>query len=93
MARLFTPALLRRGLQIFLLISLAGFAATLFYGKDPAQSLAALRHLKWPWLLVGLGLASMDWIGGGLRLWVVARVVHPNPPLDALRAVLTGDAL
>jgi len=84
MARLFTPALLRRGLQIFLLISLAGFAATLFYGKDPAQSLAAIRHLQWPWLLVGLGLASMDWIGGGLRLWVVARVVHPNPPLGGM---------
>ncbi|HEX5819739.1 MAG TPA: lysylphosphatidylglycerol synthase transmembrane domain-containing protein [Gemmatimonadales bacterium] len=84
MARLFTPALLRRGLQIFFLISAAGFAATLFYGKDPAQSLAAVRDIRWPWLLVGLGLASMDWIGGGLRLWVVARVVHPNPPLGGM---------
>ena len=84
MARLFTPALLRRGLQIFLLISAAGFAATLFYGNDPARSLAAIRDIRWPWLLLGVGLASMDWIGGGLRLWVVARVVHPNPPLKGM---------
>jgi glycosyltransferase 2 family protein len=88
MARLFTPALLRRGLQVFLLISLAGFAVTFLYGKDPAQSLAAIGHLKWPWLLVGIVLASMDWIGGGLRLWVVTRVVHPNPPLKGM--ILAG---
>jgi uncharacterized protein (TIRG00374 family) len=88
MARLFTPALLRRGLQVFLLISLAGFAITFLYGKDPAQSFAAIRHLRWPWLLVGMALASMDWIGGGLRLWVVTRVVHPNPPLKGM--ILAG---
>ena len=88
MPRLFTPALLRRGLQIFLLISLAGFAVTFLYGKDPVQSLQAVRHLRWPWLLVGLALASMDWIGGGLRLWVVTRVVHPNPPLKGM--ILAG---
>src|SRR5437660_5283541 len=29
-------------------------------------------------LVVGLGLGAMDWIGGGLRLWVVARHVHPG---------------
>jgi uncharacterized protein (TIRG00374 family) len=88
MARLFTPALLRRGLQVFLLISLAGFAVTFVYGKDPAQSLAAVRDLRWGWLLVGIGLASMDWIGGGLRLWVVTRVVHPDPPLKGM--ILAG---
>ncbi|MCU0621131.1 MAG: flippase-like domain-containing protein [Gemmatimonadales bacterium] len=88
MPRLFTPAALRRGLEIFLLISFAGVAVTFFYGRDPAQSLAALRDLRWGWLLVGLLLASMDWIGGGLRLWVVARVVHPNPPLGGM--ILAG---
>src|SRR5881397_3249402 len=29
-------------------------------------------------MLLGLGLASMDWLGGGTRLWVVARQVHPG---------------
>jgi uncharacterized protein (TIRG00374 family) len=83
-ARLFTPQLIRRGLEIFLLISLVGFAVTFIYGKNPQASIDKLLHLHWAWLLVGLLLASMDWIGGGLRLWVVARVVHPNPPLGGM---------
>ena len=36
----------------------------------------------------GLGLASMDWLGGGFRLWIVARHIHPNPPLKGM--VLAG---
>jgi len=30
------------------------------------------------WLVIGLVLSSMDWFGGGTRLWVVARHVHPG---------------
>ncbi len=86
--RLFTPKLLRRGLEIFLLISLAGIGITFLYGQDPGAVLAHLRNLQWPWLVVGLLLASMDWIGGGVRLWVVARVVHPRPPLGGM--ILAG---
>src|SRR6266496_2484105 len=41
----------------------------------------ALLHLHWRWIVVGLGLASMDWFGGGTRLWVVARHVHPGVKL------------
>ena len=79
--RIFTPQLLRRGLEIFLLISLIGFIVIFIYGKDPKAALSYVTQLKWGWLLVGLLLASMDWIGGGIRLWVLARVVHPDPPL------------
>ena len=88
MARLLTPKLLLRGFQAFLLISLAGYGVTLLYGNNLPAFLAGLQRLHWGWLLVGLGLASMDWIGGGLRLWVVAREVHPNPPLRAM--ILAG---
>src|ERR1019366_2686609 len=28
--------------------------------------------------------ASMDWVGGGLRLWVLAREVHPHPPIKGM---------
>lgn len=83
-AKLFTPQLIKRGLEIFLLISLAGFIFTFVYGKNPQAVFEKALHLRWEWLLVGLVLASMDWIGGGLRLWVVARVVHPNPPLGGM---------
>ena len=88
MARLLTPKLLLRGFEIFAVASLAGFGATLLYGNDLPAFTAALGRLHWIWLLVGLGLASMDWIGGGLRLWVVARHVYPKPPLKAM--ILAG---
>src|SRR3989454_8891982 len=79
MALALTPRLLRRGLELFAAISLIGIVVVLvFFGQDPAAFVSALAKLRWGWLLVGLGLASMDWIGGGTRLWVVARQVHPG---------------
>jgi uncharacterized protein (TIRG00374 family) len=88
MARLLTPRLLRRGFEIFLLASLLGLGITLVYSNDISASLRAVASLEWPWLLVGLGLASMDWIGGGLRLWVLARHVLPKPSLKG--CILAG---
>src|SRR5438034_2886373 len=73
-----TPRLLRRGLELFALISLAGVAGLLLYGNNLPAFAAALLGLRWRWLLLGLGIASMDWFGGGTRLWVVARHVHPG---------------
>src|SRR5439155_12319506 len=73
-----TPRLLRRGLELFALISLAGVAGLLLYGNNLPAFAAALLGLRWRWLLLGLGLSSMDWFGGGTRLWVVARHVHPG---------------
>jgi uncharacterized protein (TIRG00374 family) len=84
MARILTPKLMLRGIQIFVAASLAGFGITLLYGNDLPAFLAAVGRLHWIWLLVGLGLASMDWIGGGLRLWIVARHIYPNPPLTGM---------
>ena len=78
MALALTPRLVRRGLELFALISLAGVVGLLFYGNNFHAFIGALLGLHWGWILVGLGLASMDWIGGGLRLWVVARQVHPG---------------
>jgi uncharacterized protein (TIRG00374 family) len=74
-----TPRLLRRGLELFAVISLVGVAVVLVvYGEDLQAVVAPLLHLRWGWMVVGLGLASMDWFGGGARLWVVARHVHPG---------------
>lgn len=84
MARLLTLTALRRGFAVFLLISLLGYLAVLVYGNNPGAFVASLGSIEWGWVLVGLGLASMDWIGGGLRLWVLAREVHPNPHLPGL---------
>lgn len=79
MALALTPRLLRRGLELFAVISLAGVIVVLLvYGQNVQTVAQALLHLHWGWMVVGLGLASMDWIGGGTRLWVVAWHVHPG---------------
>jgi uncharacterized protein (TIRG00374 family) len=88
MPRLLTPKLLLRGFEFFVLASLAGFGITLWYGNDVPAFLAALGRLHWIWILAGVGLASLDWIGGGLRLWVVARHVHPMPSFKGV--ILAG---
>jgi uncharacterized protein (TIRG00374 family) len=84
MANPLSPKLLLRGFEIFVGISLAGYVAVLFYGDNLPAFLHGLTQLHWRWVLVGLVLASMDWIGGGLRIWVVARELHPNPPLKGM---------
>ncbi len=88
MARLLTPRVLRRGLELFLLGSLVAFAALLFYSDNTGAFFAAIPRIHWWWVLAGLALASMDWLGGGLRLWVLAREIHPRPPFWGL--VLAG---
>jgi uncharacterized protein (TIRG00374 family) len=79
-----TPKLLLRGFEFSVVASLVGFGITLLYGNDFRAFLAGIGRVHWAWLLVGLGLASMDWLGGGLRLWVLARHVHPNPSLKGM---------
>jgi len=88
MPRLLTPKLLLRGFEVFVVASLAGFGVTLLYGNDLPAFVSALGRLHWIWVLAGLGLASLDWIGGGLRLWVCARHIYPNPPLKG--TILAG---
>jgi len=74
-----TPRLLRRGLELFAVISFLGVVVVLvFFGQDLEAFLGGLTHLHLVWLIIGLALASMDWFGGGTRLWVVARHVHPG---------------
>ncbi len=88
MSRLLTPKFLLRGFEISVLASMAGFGITLLYGNDLPAFVRGLGQVHWGWVLVGASLASLDWIGGGLRLWVCARHVHPNPSLKG--AILAG---
>lgn len=88
MPKVLTPRLLRRGFELFFLASLLGFGALLYYSNNLGAFLAAIPRIHWIWILAGLGLASMDWIGGGIRLWVLARTIHPDPSFKGL--VLAG---
>jgi uncharacterized protein (TIRG00374 family) len=88
MAKSLSPTLLRRGFEVFAAVSLVGYGAVLLYGNNLPAFLHSLGQVHWGWVAVGLGLASLDWIGGGLRLWVVTREVHPKPPLGGM--ILAG---
>jgi len=78
MAMLVSPRLLRRGLELFALISALGFGGLLLYGNNLVTFFHAMLSLEWRWVAAGIALASLDWFGGGLRLWVLARHVHPR---------------
>jgi len=81
MALALTPRLLRRGLELFALISLCGVATLVGYylirfGDRADVFLAPFAHLHWAWLPVGFVRASMYLWGGGLPLGVCSRHVH-----------------
>ncbi len=88
MQRLLTPKVLVRGFEIFVAASVVGFGLTLLYGNNLEAFIRGLGRVQWGWVLAGVGLASMDWIGGGVRLWVCARHVYPNPSLKG--CILAG---
>ena len=88
MATLVSPRVLRRGLEVFALISLVGFVAMLLYGNNLERFAHAMLSLNWGWVLVGVGLASMDWFGGGMRLWVL--VIHVVPRARLRHCLLAG---
>jgi uncharacterized protein (TIRG00374 family) len=88
MASALTPRLLLRGFVLFVAISVLGYAGVLLYGDNLPAFVEALGRVHWGWVLVGLGLASMDWFGGGLRNWVLVRHVHRNPPIGGM--ILSG---
>src|SRR3989449_7326744 len=93
MALALTPRLLRRGLELFAAISLGGVALLVAYylirfGDRVDVFLTPFLSLHWGWVAAGLVLASMDWFGGGLRLWVCTRYVYPSVRLRDM--VLAG---
>lgn len=81
MATLISTRVLRRGLEIFAVLSVVVFGGLLFYGNNLDIFLSTMTSLKWGWVLVGVALASMDWFGGGIRLWILTRHVHPTASL------------
>src|SRR5205809_3213326 len=83
MALALTPRLLRRGLELFAVISLCGVALLVTYylvrfGDRVDVFLTPFLRLHWIWLPVGLVLASTARVCRGLPLWASARHVHPE---------------
>ncbi len=88
MAQLLSPRLLRRGLEVFAAISALGFLGLLLYGNNFRQFLDAMGSLRWGWVLGGVALASLDWFGGGLRIWILVRHLDPRASLKG--SILAG---
>ena len=76
MAFSLSPRFLRRGLQFFALASVLAIVGLLFYGHDWGASLEAVARLKPGWALAALALASFDWWGGGVRIWLLTRFLY-----------------
>jgi len=83
-----SPRLLRRGLEVFAVISALGFGGLLLYGNNLPTFLATMATLRWEWVLAGVALSSLDWFGGGLRLWVLLR--HIFPPASIKGSIVAG---
>ena len=88
MAKLLTPRMILRGFELFVLASALSFIGILWYGNDLGAFWTSLGRIRWGWILLGVGVASLDWFGGGLRLWVVARHLKPDVSLKSL--ILAG---
>jgi glycosyltransferase 2 family protein len=84
MASLLSPRLFRRGLEFFALASLIALVALLIYGNGWRASVEAVERLKVGWALAALGLASSDWWGGGLRIWLLAKFLHRDTPFGGM---------
>jgi uncharacterized protein (TIRG00374 family) len=83
-----SPYLLRRGLEIFAAISVVVFVVVLFYGNNFERFVDAMLHLRWHWVFLGVLVSSLDWFGGGVRLYFLARHVYPKTTLHG--AVLSA---
>ena len=80
MASILTPRALKRGLQIFFAISVLGVVVVLWRTGAWEATLEAFLQVRPGWMLVALLLASSDWLGGGLRIWLLTKHVWPKTP-------------
>ncbi len=68
----FQRSSIRRGLQLFAALSILGLMV-LFYVSRPSGVLEPLRRLRFQYVALALGLSTVDWLGGGLRLYNFVR--------------------
>jgi len=65
------PGAIRLGVIAFVAASVVGFGALFLITQDLRGSLEGFRQFDLRWAVPCLVLASLDWIGGGLRLWLL----------------------
>ena len=80
-----------RGLRLFALLSLVGFA-TIFFFTTTGESLKALQSLRVQFLLLALVLVALDFFMGGLRIYVffTRDILKKISLLDCIKANLAN---
>ncbi len=68
---------IRRGLQIFTIVSL-GSVVVIFLLTHSHLTVEALGRIEPQWLLKALPFNALDRLGGGVRLYLFSRVFHPD---------------
>ena len=84
MMSLLSPRILRRGLELFALVSVLCLVALLIYGDSWRASLEAAERVRPLWAAAALVLSSADWWGGGLRIWLLAKFLYRPTPFGGM---------
>ena len=72
-----TKKRIRRGLQIFTILSLSSLVV-IFLLTHSHMTAEAFKNIQPLWLLCAIPFIVLDWIGGGYRLYLFSRVFHPT---------------
>jgi hypothetical protein len=72
-----TKRRIRRGLQIFTILSLSSLII-IFLLTHSHMTVDAFKNIQPVWLLCALPFIALDWIGGGYRIYLFCRVFHPQ---------------
>jgi uncharacterized protein (TIRG00374 family) len=67
----------RRGLRIFLVLTLIGLVFVI-YRSSFAASLRHLAAFRWQYLVLLTGMMVFDWIAGGTRIYLFASKLQPG---------------
>ncbi len=70
----FDRSSIKKGLRISLALSIAS-VALIFIFTRPGETFYAIEQIRPLYLLIALAVASVDWFGGGLRLYVLTRQI------------------
>jgi uncharacterized protein (TIRG00374 family) len=63
----------RAGITVFVVATILGFTALFLVTQDLSGSLSGFRHFDLRWAIPALALASMDFFGSGVRIWLLTR--------------------
>ncbi len=81
---------IKKGLRVFFGLSIASIAVVFLFTKR-GETLSAIRHIRPLYLALAVLLINADWLGSGLRLYVLSRrITKQMPYFSAVKAALAN---